>query len=239
MDFLANESYGAWENNMQKTILCYGDSNTWGYVPASDHSQLKARYSRDERWTGILQNLLGEAFYVIEEGLNSRTTNVNYAVPPDRNGKTYLGPCLYSHSPLDLVVLGLGGNDMKTYFDRSPEAIKAGLADLVDMIQTSQYGPGLTRAPEVLITTSAIPYPFVEEFKDESGVFFLKGIVRKAVDTIPLFAQLAREKQCHFIDLSTSVLPSATDGVHYDLAAHKKVAELLAAKITSIFVSSA
>lgn len=164
---------------MQKTILCYGDSNTWGYVPAADHSQLKSRYSRHERWTGLLQTLLGDNYYVIEEGLNSRTTNLDYSVPPDRNGKTYLASCLYSHAPVDLVVLGLGGNDMKTYFNRTPEDIKNGLADLIELIQSSQYGAGLTQAPEILITTSAIPYPFVENFTDENGVHFLRGLSGK------------------------------------------------------------
>ena len=52
-----------------KTILCYGDSNTWGYEPAT-----KERYSRAERWTGILQRELGADYYVVEEGLNGRTT---------------------------------------------------------------------------------------------------------------------------------------------------------------------
>ena len=101
----------------EKTILCYGDSNTWGFVPCQENYQsCTKRYSREIRWTGRLQCLLGEDFYVIEEGLNSRTTNVDYFVLPNRNGATYLPSCLYSHAPIDLVVLALGGNDLKTYF---------------------------------------------------------------------------------------------------------------------------
>lgn len=50
-------------------ILCYGDSNTWGYISGSDHQ----RYGNNERWTKILAKLLGNSFEVIEEGLNSRT----------------------------------------------------------------------------------------------------------------------------------------------------------------------
>lgn len=218
----------------QKSILCYGDSNTWGYVPLADHAQLKSRYSRSERWTGILQTRLGSDYYVIEEGLNSRTTNIDYAVPPDRNGKTYLAPCLYSHSPVDLVVLGLGGNDMKTYFNRTPEQITQGLSDLIDTIQSSWYGAHLLQAPDILITTAAIPLPFVEDFADENGIYFLKGIVNKAKALIPLYANLARDKKCHFIDFSRDIQPSKIDGVHYDLTAHKKVAELLDVKVREI-----
>lgn len=178
-----------------KTILCYGDSNTWGYIPASDHAN-KARYPRSARWPGILQKNLGENYYIIEEGLNSRTTNLDYASPPERNGKTYLAPCLYSHAPIDLVILALGGNDTKAYFNRSPADIKAGLGDLVDMIQTSMYGPALQSPPQVLITTPAIPYPIIETFTDENGVLFLEGAVKKSEALIKLFEELAREKNC-------------------------------------------
>lgn len=219
----------------QKVILCYGDSNTWGYVPLTNQMQQKSRHSRNERWTGLLQILLGSNYYIIEEGLNGRTTNLNYAIPPDRNGKTYLFPCLYSQAPIDLVILGLGGNDMKTYFDRSPEQIKEGLSELVDIIQLSPYGSNMLDPPEILITTSVIPYPFIEDYKDENGIYFLKGVVKKSEELIQLYEQLATEKNCHYLDLSKEAFPSKTDGVHYDLIAHRKVAELINLKIKEIF----
>ena len=57
------------EELRMKSILCYGDSNTYGLMPDSPD-----RYPRDVRWTGILQKKLGEDYYVIEEGLSGRTT---------------------------------------------------------------------------------------------------------------------------------------------------------------------
>src|SRR5689334_3492791 len=103
---------------MRRTILCYGDSNTWGYVPQdfTDKNITISRYPFDKRWPGILQSILGRNYHVIEEGLNSRTTNLDYHIPPDRNGKNYLAPCLYSHAPVDLIILALGTNDLKTCF---------------------------------------------------------------------------------------------------------------------------
>lgn len=199
-----------------KTILCYGDSNTWGYVPTADHTTIKKRYSRNERWPGILQEKLGHDYYIVEEGLNSRTTNLDYAPPPDRNGKTYLPPCLYSHAPIDLVILSLGGNDLKTYFNRSAEQIKNGLGELVDIIQATTYGPELKTSPRVLITTPVIPMEFTEKYVDENGVEFLKGAVGKSRQLIGLFEQLANEKSCYYLDLSQDVFPSEIDGVHYN-----------------------
>jgi lysophospholipase L1-like esterase len=219
---------------IQKTILCYGDSNTWGYVPCSDYSLPKARYARNERWPGILQEILGNSFYVVEEGLNSRTTNLDYAPPPDRNGKTYLPSCLYSHAPIDLVILALGGNDTKTYFDRSSEEIKNGLSELVNIIQASAYGTKLQVPPKILIIPPAIPLPFVENFIDENGIYFLKGAVKKNEELNFLYLQLAEENGCFYLDLS-EIRPSEIDGIHYDKTAHKKCAEMMSKKIQNIF----
>jgi hypothetical protein len=38
------------------------------------------KHARNERWPDILQNLLGQDHLIFEEGLNSRTTNIDYAV---------------------------------------------------------------------------------------------------------------------------------------------------------------
>lgn len=219
----------------QKNILCYGDSNTWGYVPQIDYSLPKARYPRDIRWPGRLQTLLGDKFYVIEEGLNGRTTNLEYAPPPDRNGKTYLTPCLYSHAPLVLVLLALGSNDTKTYFNRTSLEIKNGLAELVNIIQSSPYGCNMIEPPQILITTCVLPLPSIEECHDENGIKFLQGAVKKSQELVDLYVQLATEKGCHYLDLSKEVMPSKIDGVHYDEKAHQKCAEMLFIKIKEIF----
>ena len=102
-----------------KHILCFGDSNTWGFIPTIfDYETFHMeRYSRDLRWPGFMQNLLGNDYFVIEEGLNGRTTNVEYPDIQGRSGTSYLEPCLYTHSPLDLVIILLGVNDLKVIFD--------------------------------------------------------------------------------------------------------------------------
>ena len=38
-----------------KHILCYGDSNTWGFQPG-----FGGRYPRLRRWTGVAEGLLGD-----------------------------------------------------------------------------------------------------------------------------------------------------------------------------------
>lgn len=98
-----------------KRVLCFGDSNTWGYIPASGK-----RHPVGIRWTTLLQEKLGSDFEVIEEGLNSRTTDMNDPKHVGKNGLAYLRPCLETHDPIDLIILMLGTNDMKERFNREP-----------------------------------------------------------------------------------------------------------------------
>lgn len=96
-----------------KRIICYGDSNTYGLNPETN-----LRYPREKRWTGILQNILGNEYLVVEEGLNGRTTVLSEPGLEYRNGYPYLEPCLQSHIPVDYLVFMLGTNDTKTLFGK-------------------------------------------------------------------------------------------------------------------------
>lgn len=224
---------------MQKTILCYGDSNTWGYVPfdVSKNTNLTIkRYSRDIRWPSVLQKKLGENYYIIEEGLNGRTTNINYHFDPDRNGKTYLPSCLYTHAPIDLVILALGGNDLKIYFSRKPEDIREGMAELINIVQLSRYGVGMQEAPKILIIPPPIPHSSGEEFTDENGIVLFKGAIDKAKMLVKLYEELAKEKKCYFLDISKDIYPPSIDGLHIDHVGHIKLAEMISKKIKSIFL---
>ena len=113
-----------------KRILCYGDSNTYGYDPYT-----QGRYPKDVRWPGVLAKLLGEEYEVIEEGLNNRTTALEPEGEPWRSGMYYLEPCLRSHIPVDLFMLMLGYNDMKTVFGQTAETIGAHVRQLIQKIK--------------------------------------------------------------------------------------------------------
>ncbi len=122
-------------------VLCFGASNTYGTclrnsdshgTPTKDPDYV--RLNADRRWTGVLQTLLGDGYDVIEEGLNGRTTDLDYEDRPGCNGRSYFVPCLLSHGPLDAVVVELGGNDLKPSFGRTPTAIAEALGGYVDDI---------------------------------------------------------------------------------------------------------
>lgn len=224
---------------MQKTILCYGDSNTWGCVPVSvrESAQPPKRYNSQIRWPRVLQKHLGEGYYVVEEGLNGRTTNLNYHIPPDRNGKTYLPACLYTHAPIDLVLLALGGNDLKLYYGRTPEDICHGMEELIDLIQASSYGRDMRSPPAILLAIQHPPLPLAEHMLDENGICLFRDSIQRASKLAILYRELADRKNCHVLDLTEAGIPSEIDGLHLDEKGHKRVAEAAHKKILEIFHS--
>jgi len=171
-----------------KNILCFGDSNTWGLNPMDG-----SRYDRPLRWPGALASLLGKWHHVIEEGLSGRTTLRDDPLEAHKNGLKYLLPCLASHQPLDLVVLMLGTNDLKHQFVLTPGAVAEGVGTLLKAIQTSTSGVG-GAAPQVLLLAP----PYVSGLTALAEMF--AGAEEKSLALAPLYAALAQDMRCFFLD---------------------------------------
>ena len=209
-----------------REILCYGDSNTWGYIPG-----IGGRYPAAVRWTGVLQDRLGPAFHVIEEGLNGRTTVWDDPVEgAHRNGRTYLLPCLQSHMPLDLVVLFLGVNDLKLRFSVPAADIARSAGVLVELIQHSGTG----RTSEILPVLLIAPAPLG---KLTMYAEMLEGATEKSRLLAARYRELAGELGCQFLDAGAVVRSSDLDGVHLDEEQHRRLGEAVATRVKSLFPS--
>ncbi len=206
-----------------KTILCYGDSNTWGYNPRTGE-----RFSRDERWTGVLRQKLGTEYHVIEEGLNGRTTVWNDPIEGYKNGKEYLIPCLQSHRPIDLVVIMLGTNDLKKRFSVSAYDIASAAGVLVDVVQRSDAGPD-GRPPKVLLMAP----PPVGKLTEFAEMFDDAGV--KSRKFSEYYRRVAEEYGCMLLDASEVIVSSDLDGIHFEASEHQKLGEAVAAQVRNIF----
>ncbi len=197
-----------------KTILCYGDSNTWGYKPDGT-----GRYPKQMIWTGVLQSELGDGYDVIPEGLNGRTTVWDDPVRGEyRNGKTYLVPCLHTHKPIHAVILFLGSNDLKHRFNVSSYEIAQSMEMLVNIIKKSETGPNMN-SPEILVI---IPPPILIP-KDAVISDYLIPEYEKAVEKSKQFSdEFTRvlSGQCHLLDSSKLIRTSEIDGMHLDPESH-------------------
>ncbi len=206
-----------------KSILCFGDSNTWGYDPVT-----KNRYDRHTRWTGVLQALLGDTCYIIEEGLNGRTTVWQDPIEEGRCGKEYLMPCLLSHKPLDLVILMLGTNDLKKRFDVSADDIARANGLLIEKILSSGCGRN-GEAPEILLLSPAV----IQETGELSEMF--SGGKEKSRQFAVKYRAVAELYSCQFLDTAPLMTVSELDGIHYPPEAHRALAETLSVKIQEMF----
>lgn len=120
----------------KKSILCFGDSLTWGWIPGKEGS-LADRYPYEQRWPGVMSSRLGDAYRIVEDGFSARTTNVDDPGDPRLNGSACLPASIASHLPLDLVILLLGTNETKSFLNRTPHDITCGMAELVEQVLTS------------------------------------------------------------------------------------------------------
>ena len=208
------------------TVLCFGDSNTYGQIPGKGPLD---RYGRDERWPGVLRLALGPSWYVIEEGLSGRTTVRDDPVEgAHKNGRTYLRPCLQSHVPLDLVILMLGTNDLKIRFGMPPSEVAMGVAVLVHDIReqaTRQDGS----QPEIMIVS---PPPMLADLKEWDSVF--AQAPEKSRRLALEFERLADSLECHFFDAGSVACCDKDDGFHLGADAHRALGLALAQEVEAI-----
>ena len=194
----------------KKTVMCFGDSLTWGWIP-QDPPFPSSRFNRDTRWTGVLADRLGDDYVVIEEGLVGRTTTVEDFTDPRVNGAAYLPAALASHQPLELVIILLGTNDTKASVGRTPVQIGEGMSTLVGQVLTSAGGIGTTYpAPEVLmISPPPLAFP-----RDPYFDLLFDGAQEKSAELAPVYRSLASLLRVSFFDAGSVISTEGIDGIH-------------------------
>lgn len=205
-------------------ILCYGDSNTWGQKP--DRS---GRYDADVRWTGRLQNLLGDNYYVVEEGLGGRTINIDDPNRIGRNGKTYLAPCLQSHNPIDVIIIMLGTNDLKIYFDTTPDSIKQGLTGLVQDVREHATNKE-QKTPIIIIASPSHINPDALRFKEFYTGYYDEQSGIKSQQLADIIKQFCDDNNLLFLDGALHAKVGA-DGLHITEESHAELATAISHKI--------
>lgn len=220
---------------MKKEILCYGDSNTWGCIPRwKDLGVPSERYDQDTRWTGRLSALLGDGYYIIEEGLGGRTSIYDFPGESWRNGLPYFQPCLLSHRPLDLVVIMLGTNDLHACLHPSAQRLGDGIRTLVDVVRATPKCGRDNTPPPILVIAPA----HIKEAQGRKEVYpKLGGEKGEALSRqfAAVYRQAAEDLGCHFLDAARYAQPSDADGLHWMPESHRLLADALAQAIPAIF----
>jgi len=188
-----------------KTILCFGDSITWGYNPNDG-----TRYPPEDRWPRALEAALQGKVRVIEEGLNARTIATDDPARPYRNGIAMLPPLLESHTPIDVVVAMLGTNDSAPCYGLTAGRIGVNAMAMVRTINASQAGPGGTAPKMVLIAP-----PPLGSLNPEMSLMYSGG-QGTSRGLAAAFETVAKRFGVGYLDAGEIVKVSAADGVHLD-----------------------
>jgi lysophospholipase L1-like esterase len=190
-------------------ILCFGDSLTWGHDPA-----LRNRIDEDRRWPGVLQNLLGENYKIIEEGQNGRTIATDDPAEGEKNGLHYIIPCIESQRPLDLMILMLGSNDLKRKFAYCAMDIAGEMQIFLEKVLAYNHFRMNDHMKILLIAPPVIGENGKGSWLEDS--FDFARCAKVSAELPEWYRQLAEMYHCYYLDAAKIVKTSPTDGVHLD-----------------------
>ena len=211
---------------MQKRILCFGDSNTWGYIPTG------GRYDEHTRWPMHMGELLGKEWAVIEEGFNGRTCVYDDPVEGGyKSGVNYLPPCLMSHNPLDIVAIMLGTNDTKCRFGLTPMTIGQSMMQLVRACKL--YGMDANGdAPHIIIVA---PPPILDNLmQTRHAECFGEQAMAVSKGLGPELLRVSKLLRVDFFDAAPYAEVSRLDAVHMTANGHIRLGEAMAQKVKTI-----
>lgn len=205
-----------------KKILCYGDSNTWGFKPADG-----SRFSKDVRWPALMGKYLKSDCEIIEEGLSGRTALNLYPGFDPANGIDYIKKLIETHVPVNIAIIFLGLNDMFAAPDEPLWEIAGAVEEIAEIIINAHKALN-SPLPEIFL----IGLPEISVSPEEASFYELT--INKMHSFSEILAQSALKDGYHFIDISSSIKTSPLDGAHLDAAEHKKLAHITADSLNSL-----
>jgi lysophospholipase L1-like esterase len=210
------------------TIVCYGDSNTWGAIPMKSRADL-GRFPLAERWPSVMGATLGGGHTVIAEGLNGRTTVHDDPADsgPVKNGLRFLPVVLDSHAPIDLVIIKLGTNDLKLRFSSPACDIADGAGRLVDLVLAAKNAPA--KAPPKVLLIAPAPIANLTWLAE-----MFEGGEAKSQKLGKEMKRVADERGIAFLDAGTVITSSPIDGIHLDKDGQRALGEAVAATVKGI-----
>ena len=187
-------------------LLCYGDSNTYGYDP---RGPIPGRYEPQDRWCDLLARSTG--WTVINEGENGRI------VPEPSWNYTDIRRAFAAYAPLDVICIMLGTNDIliSSRMDISP--IVKRMEHLLDFLED--------RWPDTKIVILTPPPIDIPEFPEAN---------EKLEHLIAAYQEIAVHRTLGFINNHSWNIPLAFDGAHFSKQGHHVFAEHLETELKNI-----
>lgn len=179
-------------------VLCFGDSNTYGFDP---RPRLGGRYPAQHRWVDLLAEQSG--WEVLNGGENGRE------IPRHESELTRFQLLLQESQPIDLLTVMLGGNDLLR--GASPEEVTARMEAFLTRVPLEQGKIVLVATPNIQLGT------WVPE----------ERLIGEVPRMTALLGELAQKLGIRFVDTGDWPIGLAFDGVHFTEEGHHAFADKL------------
>lgn len=201
---------------MKRRILCFGDSLTWGYDPVTCE-----RFDEETRWPCVLQSLLGDDFAVVEEGQNGRTIATDDPTKGFKSGLDYVIPCIESHKPLEMMIIMLGTNDIKTKYCYTAGDIADEMKLFLERVLSYNHFRLGDKMKVLLVSPPLIGEGMAESrFYDKFHDDFAREV---SMELGEQFGKLAEAYGVLFFDSADVVVASKEDSLHLDAENQRKL----------------
>lgn len=201
-----------------RKIICYGDSNTYGYDP---RCFLGDRYPEERIWTTLLERMLNESLpapgatvapanagrpriEVINRGTNGRK------IPAGVWGYRYVESILEGLTAEDFLVIMLGSNDILMTDDPEADGPVEKMEALLKWLAERE------NCPRILLIAPAYPDPDGLEGGSRAERYVAASIAMNQG-----YRKLAERYGIAFSDAASWGIETAFDGVHYTEEGHK------------------
>ena len=195
-----------------KKIVCYGDSNTFGFVPA-----IGTRFDESIRWTGILAQKFKTEYDVVEEGANNRTGCSDNPAGFLYSAQRHFPKIIAKQKDVEILILSIGSNDLQYQYDISLKNFERGIENLIQIAQ--KYVRNIILIPSIILDENVLKGMFNVQFDETS--------ISKSKKYGKVYKKLADLYGCRVFDINEFARPSSKDGLHYDEESHRIIAEKL------------
>lgn len=203
-----------------KKILCYGDSNTFGYNPVDN-----SRFDENTRWTALLQKNLGSDYEIIEDGVCDRNCIADNDKGFLYSAQRHFPKMITKTKDVDLLILAIGTNDLQFKYNLTVHQFENGLEKLI--VTAKNNVKRIILIPPVVLNENILEGFFNFQFDSTS--------IAKSKKVGKIYKKLSNIYSLNYFDLNDFVKPSNVDGLHYDSEGHQIISIILGDYIKGIF----
>ena len=185
-----------------RKLVCYGDSNTYGYDP---RDLMGMRYPTGTTWTELAQEALGDRWLVINQGMSGRR------LPESEEEFRQIRGLMKNLNSHDRFVIMLGTNDILSSLN--PDAAVA-IRRMEQLLSYLVDG----NAPECRIIV--IAPPLIGKGLDPAGAYFTESLKMNIA-----FLVLAEKHGLTALDAGSWGIQLSYDHVHFSQEGHRAFAE--------------